>query len=56
VTSSDLIEHKEMLHGIVDAFTALYLLNDKDTQERNLNKTLFYIERVSEVSCCGKIN
>lgn len=44
-TLNDLMEHKEMLHGVGDAFKALYRLHDKDTPERNLNKVIYYAQR-----------
>lgn len=42
---SDLIEHKDMRHGIGEAFCALYRLKDTGDELRNLKKAQRYIER-----------
>ena len=39
-----LIKHKKMLHGVGEAFCALYRLDDNGERERNLRKALFYIQ------------
>lgn len=39
-----LIHHKQMEHGIGEAFCALYRLNDNGEYLRNLQKAKFYIE------------
>ena len=40
----DLIRHKNMPHGIGEAFCALYRLNDNGERLRNLKKALYYIQ------------
>jgi len=40
----DLIRHKNMLHGVGEAFCALYRLNDNGEYLRNLKKVIFYIQ------------
>lgn len=39
-----IIHHKNMEHGIGEAFCALYRLNDNGEYLRNLNKAKYYIE------------
>ena len=39
-----LIKHKEMPHGIGEAFSALYRLNDNGEYKRNLEKTIYYCQ------------
>jgi len=39
-----IIKHKNMEHGIGEAFCALYRLNDNGERLRNLKKALFYIQ------------
>lgn len=42
-TLNDLILHKDMRHGIGEAFCAIYRLNDNGEYLRNLKKVRFYI-------------
>lgn len=39
-----IIKHKQMEHGIGEAFCALYRLNDNGEYLRNLKKAKFYID------------
>jgi len=41
----DLMNYKKMSHSVGEAFCALYRLNDKDTQIRNLEKVVYYASR-----------
>ena len=44
----DLMQYKNMNHGVGEAFCALYRLNDKDTRVRNLQKVIYYAGRELE--------
>jgi len=43
-----IIKHKQMEHGVGEAFCALYRLNDNGEYLRNLKKAKFYIDAAIE--------